>query len=209
MQAAPQTPAPPPPALAPEEMVFPERLTEELHQKFLAEDEDYALAEALLNLTWKRLQGALEKNRYKEVLQAQRNWVARERDHAARQNGQGLPPARAYAAENLRRANILAQHISRPPATGEYESPEAFLSLQNTGGKIQIAGDAGNASGNTCSFEGAGVSVPGWIRMRHDGFPDFMLLSTGNELLIHYASSGSAQGCGLGVDFKGTYVNKR
>lgn len=219
MQAAPQAPAPtqaapqpapaPAPAMLPNPAEFPASLTEELHQKFLAEDDDYAMADALLNLTWKRLKGKLDKSRYKEVLQSQRAWVASERDAGARANAQTLPPAKAYAAEILRRANFLAQQISSPPATGEYQSPEAFLSLQNTGGKIQVTGDAGNARGNTCTFDGTGSYAPGWIRMHHEDFPDFLLLSTGNELLIYYPTSGSAQGCGFDVDFKGSYVRNK
>ncbi|MDE7370418.1 MAG: hypothetical protein K2N07_01470, partial [Desulfovibrio sp.] len=205
VETAPRVPAHPAPAMSAEKTEFPASLTEELHQKFLAEDEDYALADALLNLTWKRLKGKLEKNRYKEILQSQRAWVANERDTGARNNAQTLPPAKAYAAEMLRRANFLARQISSPPATGEYQSPEASLSLQNTGGKIQVTGDAGNSKGNTCTFEGEGSYAPGWIRMHHEDFPDFLLLSTGNELMIHYASSGSAQGCGFDVDFKGSY----
>ena len=209
MEAAPQPPARAEPMPAPQTEAFPEKLTEALHQKFLAEDEDYALADALLNLTWKRLKAKLDKGRYKEVLQSQRTWVASERDMGARGNARTLSPAKAYAAEILRRANVLAQQISSPPAPGEYESPEAFLSLQNTAGKIQVSGDAGNSRGNTCTFEGEGRYAPGWIRMHHEDFPDFLLLSTGNELLIYYASAGSAQGCGFDVDFKGSYARKR
>lgn len=209
VETTPRAAAHPAPAMNAEKEEFPASLTEELHQKFLAEDEDYALADALLNLTWKRLKGKLDKNRYKEILQSQRAWVASERDTGARGNAQTLPPAKAYAAEILRRANVLAQQISRPPATGDYQSPEASLSLQNTGGKIQVTGDAGNSKGNTCTFEGEGSYVPGWIRMRHEDFPDFMLLSTGNELMIHYVSSGSAQGCGMDVDFKGSYSRNK
>ena len=209
VQTAPPAPAHPAPAMNAEKEEFPASLTEDLHQKFLAEDEDYALADALLNLTWKRLKGKLDKSRYKDILQSQRAWVASERDTGARGHAQTLPPAKAYAAEILRRANVLAQQISTAPASGDYESPEAFLSLQNTGGKIQITGDAGNTRGNTCTFEGEGSYAPGWIRMHHEDFPDFLLLSTGNEILLHYASSGSEQGCGMDVDFKGSYVKKR
>ena len=67
------------------------KLTDALHEEFLA-DEDYALADALLNATWKQVKLSVSEDQYKKLLQEQRKWTASGRDEAARINASSMPP---------------------------------------------------------------------------------------------------------------------
>lgn len=197
----------PPPASAPEASVpatRPLKLTEDLHKQYLS-DEDYAFADALLNVTWKLIKSNLSKEQYSNIQQLQRKWIAEERDALATKYSQNLPATKAFAKAMGMRAVALSRLIAKRPQDGNYEGKDASFILNSSNSTIQIQGESWNSSGNTCYFEGKGIYDDAWFAMRHDGMPDFYILSTPKGISIFYYGDGSEQGCGMNTGFSGFY----
>ncbi|WP_308583940.1 lysozyme inhibitor LprI family protein [uncultured Desulfovibrio sp.] len=185
------------------------KLTDALHEEFLA-DEDYALADALLNATWKQVKLNVSEDQYKTLLQEQRKWTASGRDEAARINASSMPPKAAFIRAMQDRTNALLRIVRMPPKAGVYTSPNATFTVRiNEAGyaSITVEGNADNGQGHSCEFTGKGIiNTYDWTTLAHDDFPNFYLLFTRAGAELAYATGGISQGCGAGVNFNYSYT---
>ena len=168
------------------------------------ENPDYALADGLLNATWGVLKKNLSVHEYENVLQEQRRWLGEGRDHAARRYMDEMSETRAYARATMDRVHELTRRIGVIPRSGRYSAAWGSFRATVNGGSVFVEGDAYRGQ-NSCGYEGTGSMGNGWIRMAHDDFPDFYILFTPYGAEIFYNTGGVNQGCGLGVEFGGTY----
>jgi len=185
------------------------KLTDAMHEEFLA-DESYALADALLNATWKQVKLNVSEDQYKKLLQEQRKWTASGRDEAARMLASSMPQKAAFIRAMQDRTNALLQIVRMPPKAGVYTSPNATFTVRiNEAGyaSITVEGNADNGLGHSCEFTGKGIiNTYDWTTLAHDDFPNFYLLFTRAGAELVYATGGISQGCGAGVNFNYSYT---
>lgn len=181
-------------------------MTDAMHNEFMQND-DYALADGLLNLSWKLAKKHLPSMEYEELLDSQRAWVKGGRDADAAALMEKMGPSEAYAKVTMERAQDIADLISARPRSGNYAARQAGFKATVENSHVSIAGDS-QAGAHTCDFEGNGRIRNGWIRMEHDGFDDFYLLFTRKGAVIFYNSSELGQGCGSGAGFDMEYRRK-
>ena len=185
------------------------KLTDAMHEEFLA-DESYALADALLNATWKQVKLNVSEDQYKKLLQEQRKWTASGRDEAAGIHASSMPPKAAFIRAMQDRTNALLRIVRIPPKAGVYTSPNATFTVRiNEAGyaSITVEGNAENGQGHSCEFTGKGIiNTYDWTTLAHDDFPNFYLLFTRTGAELVYATGGISQGCGAGVNFNYSYT---
>ena len=185
------------------------KLTDAMHEEFLA-DESYALADALLNATWKQVKLNVSEDQYKKLLQEQRKWTATGRDEAANIHASSMPPKAAFIRAMQDRTNALLRIVRMPPKAGVYTSPNATFTVRiNEAGyaSITVEGNADNGQGHSCEFTGKGIiNTYDWTTLAHDDFPNFYLLFTRAGAELAYATGGISQGCGAGVNFNYSYT---
>lgn len=185
------------------------KMTDAKHQAFMMESEEYALADTLLNVTWKRIKSTVPQEQYKKILAEQRSWAGRSRDAAASVYGASMKEIDAYTKVMQDRIAKLCEYIAVTPLSGIYKSKKIsseFTALVQNG-KLHISGNANNQRGYLCDFDGEGVigQKNGWIAVKHDSLPDFYMLFMKDGAEIVYISSETEQGCGIGVGFSGHY----
>lgn len=185
----------------------PLKLNDKLHNQFM-ENENYALADALLNATWKQIKPNVNEAQYKQILQQQRQWASKGRDEAASRYAASMPEAEAFTTAMQERTAELVSIVAADPMRGTYEGKLAGFTAVMQDGAIVIEGDAASEQGNVCSFDGKGKAAKGWITMKHADAPDFYLLFTAKGAQIAYITSGESQGCGMGVGFNYSYARK-
>lgn len=181
------------------------KLTDNLHNQFLAEDNDYALADAMLNATWKMVKKNLDKSAFASVQKDQREWASSKRDERAASYAASIPPSQAYTKVMQERIAELSSLIAKEPRMGDYEGERQMFNIYKDKGEYQIDGSADNAAGNTCMFEGKLIKDGGWYKVHEDGLPPYYVLFTDKGAFIQYLGSGSEHGCGANVGFNGEY----
>lgn len=181
------------------------KLTDDHHTQFLSEDNDYALADAMLNATWKMVKKNLDKSAFVSVQKDQREWASSKRDERAASYAASMPPSQAYTKVMQERIAELASLVAREPRLGDYESQSSVFNISKNKGEYQIDGSSDNAAGNTCMFEGKLTKNGGWYKVHEGGFPPYYVLFTDKGAFIEHAGSGDAFDCGANVDFKGEY----
>lgn len=187
-------------------------MTDAKHRSFMLESEEYALADTLLNATWKLIKSAVPQEQYKKILAEQRAWAGKGRDAAASRYGASMKEIDAYAKTLQDRIAKLCSYIAVEPLFGTYKSKKIsseFTALTR-GGKLHISGNASNQQGHLCDFDGEGAlgHENGWIAVKHDHSPDFYILFMKDGAEIEYTSSAAEQGCGVNVGFSGNYKRK-
>lgn len=187
-------------------------MTDAKHRLFMLESEKYALADTLLNATWKLIKPTVPQEQYKKILAEQRTWAGKGRDAAASGYGASMKEVDAYAKAMQDRIEKLCSYIAVEPLSGTYKSKKIsseFTALTRSG-KLHISGNASNQQGHLCDFDGEGVlgQKNGWIAVKHEEFSDFYMLFMKDGAEIVYTSSEAEQGCGIGVGFSGNYKRK-
>lgn len=180
-------------------------LTDNLHNQFISEDNDYALADAMLNATWKMVKKNLDKSAFASVQKDQREWASSKRDERAASYAASLPPSQAYTKVMQERIAELASLVAREPRLGDYEAEHQMFNIYKDKGEYQIDGSASSPEGNTCMFEGKLTKDNGWYKVHEDGLPPYFLLFTDKGAFIQYIGGGSEHGCGVNVGFNGEY----
>ena len=183
------------------------KMTDALHNQYSLIDA-YALADALLNATWKQVKPNVSDAAYRQILKEQREWTSKGRDDAAGRYAASMPDMDAYIKAMQDRTADLVKIVASQPQNGKYEAKYASFTAVVQANDVLIEGDAYNHQGNTCIFDGKGERAMGWITMKHSEFPDFYLLFTPKGAHIAYATSGESQGCGANVGFNDSYVKK-
>lgn len=181
------------------------KLTDKLHNQFISEDNDYALADAMLNATWKMVKKNLDKSAFASVQKDQREWASSKRDEQAASYAASIPPSQAYTKVMQERIAELASLVAKEPRLGDYEGERQMFNIYKDKGEYQIDGSADNEAGNTCIFEGKLTRDNGWYKVHEDGMPPYFILFTDNGAFIQYIGSGSEHGCGANVGFNGEY----
>lgn len=181
------------------------KLTDELHNQFLSDDNDHALADAMLNATWKMVKKNLDKSAFVSVQKDQREWASSKRDEGAASYAASLPPSQAYTKVMQERIAELATLVAREPRLGDYEAEHQMFNIYKDKGEYQIDGSASSPEGNTCMFDGKLTKDNGWYKVHEDGLPPYYVLFTDKGAFIQYNGSGSEHGCGVNVGFNGEY----
>lgn len=181
------------------------KLTDSLHNKFLSQDNDYALVDAMLNATWRMVKKNLDKSAFASAQKDQREWASSKRDERAASYAASLPPSQAYTKVMQERIAELSSLVARAPRLGDYENQRSFFNISRDKGEYQIDGSADNAAGNTCMFEGKLRKAGSWYKVHEGGLPPYYVLFTDKGAFIQYIGNGSEHGCGANVDFKGEY----
>lgn len=190
-------------ALPPRNLKF----TEKLHNQYLL-DEKYALADTLLNSTWKQVKPNVSDAQYKQILQEQRQWASKGRDAVASGYATSMSEVEAFAKAMRDRTEELAKIVAVEPMRGTFNNKFAEFTAILQGDSVLVEGDAHSEQGNLCSFDGKGTVGNGWITMKHADFPDFYILFTHTGAQIAYTGSGESQGCGASVGFNYNYTKK-
>lgn len=184
------------------------KLTDAQHNKYSLESEQYALADTLLNASWRQVKPNVSETQYKQILQQQRQWASKGRDEAASRYAASLPEAEAFTKTMQERTAELVSIVAADPMRGTYAANGSGFTAVMQDGNIVIEGDAASEQGNVCSFDGKGKAAKGWITMKHDDAPNFYLLFTAKGAQIAYTGSGESQGCGVNVGFNYSYTKK-
>lgn len=183
------------------------KLTDNLHNKFLLEDNDYALADIMLNATWKMVKKNLDKGAFASVLKDQREWASQKRDRMAASYASSMPLSQAYAKVMQKRITELSSLVAREPHLGDYDNDNSLFNIYKDNDGYHIDGSADSPSGNTCLFEGKISNTGGWYKVHEGGLPPYYILFTDKGAIIEYLGDGSDHGCGSGVHFKGEYTH--
>lgn len=107
-------------------------LTDEKHAQFLQENEQYALADSMLNQTWKLLKNTLAKKEYRKLWQGHKVWLDEGRNTVAesfKKQVPNIPEAHAFMLATVAKTQELAQRIWHEPLLGRYAKDEVFVTL--------------------------------------------------------------------------------
>lgn len=118
-------------------------LTDEKHDQFLAENEQYALADSMLNQTWKLLVQKLNKKAYRKLWQNHKVWLDTGRNTVAnsfKEQVPQIPEYHAFMLATVAKTQELAQDIWHEPVLGRYVKGETFVTLTKEDTKIILQG---------------------------------------------------------------------
>lgn len=118
-------------------------LTDEKHDKFLQENEQYALADAMLNQTWKVLTKKLTKKEYRKLWQKHKVWLDEGRNTLAgsfKEKVPNIPEYHAFMLATVAKTQELAQSVWHEPVLGRYVKENTFVTLGREEGKIFLQG---------------------------------------------------------------------
>lgn len=128
-------------------------LTDEKHDTFLAENEQYALADSMLNQTWKLLMKKLDKKAYRKLWQGHKVWLDTGRNTVAnsfKDQVPQIPEYHAFMLATVAKTQELAQSVWHEPVLGRYVKGENFVTLTREEEKTILQG-YGNISYLTSS----------------------------------------------------------
>lgn len=118
-------------------------LTDEKHASFLRENEQYALADAMLNFTWKELVGTLNKKAYRELWKNHKQWLEHDRNAAAQSflaKLPDIPEDHAFMLASVAKTQELAQKIWQRPTQGTYKKGDLQITVSEEEGKLFVQG---------------------------------------------------------------------
>lgn len=118
-------------------------LTDEKHERFLQENEQYALADSMLNQTWKVLTNKLTKKEYRKLWQKHKVWLDSGRNTVAdsfKKQVPTIPEYHAFMLATVAKTQELAQSIWHEPVLGRYAKDDSFVTLAEEEGKIFLQG---------------------------------------------------------------------
>lgn len=128
-------------------------LTDEKHDQFLVENEQYALADNMLNQTWKLLVKKLDKKAYRKLWQTHKVWLDTGRNTVAnsfKKQVSQIPEYHAFMLAAVAKTQELAQDVWHEPVLGRYGKGETFVTLTQEEEKTILQG-YGNISYLTSS----------------------------------------------------------
>lgn len=118
-------------------------LTDEKHARFLQENEQYMLADTMLNQTWKVLTKTLGKKAYRELWQKHKIWLETGRNTVAnsfKKQVAAIPEQYAFMLAAVAKTQELAQDIWHEPVLGRYVRGDTFVTLTKEEDKIVLQG---------------------------------------------------------------------
>lgn len=118
-------------------------LTDEKHARFLAENEQYALADSMLNLTWKELVRTLDKKAYRQLWKGHKKWLEGDRNRVAQSfldKVPGIPEDHAFMLAAAAKTQELAQRIWQRPEQGTYKKGDLQVTVTEEEGKLFVQG---------------------------------------------------------------------
>ncbi len=118
-------------------------LTDEKHALFLAENEQYALADSMLNQTWKLLVKKLDRKAYRKLWRGHKVWLDTGRNTVAnsfKTQVPQIPEYHAFMLATVAKTQELAQGIWHEPVLGRYVKGETFVTLTKEEEKIILQG---------------------------------------------------------------------
>lgn len=118
-------------------------LSDEKHAQFLLENEQYMLADSMLNQTWKVLTKTLSKKAYRELWQKHKVWLETGRNTVAnsfKKQVSAIPEPYAFMLATVAKTQELAQDIWHEPVLGRYVKGDTFVTLTKEEDKIVLQG---------------------------------------------------------------------
>lgn len=118
-------------------------LTDEKHEKFLAQNGQYALADRMLNLTWKSAAKSLDKKEYEKVWLEQKNWIDSGRNLIANsflEKIPNIPEDHAFMLATVAKTQDLAQLVWQKARAGQYKKGSLSVKITEEDGKTFIQG---------------------------------------------------------------------
>lgn len=118
-------------------------LTDEKHARFLQKSEEYALADSMLNHTWKLLVKTLSKKEYRQLWKKHKAWLSVERDAAANSfldKIPDIPEEYAYMLTAVAKTQELAQKLWHSPIQGNYAKNGLLVAIVREDGKFFVQG---------------------------------------------------------------------
>lgn len=107
-------------------------LTDEKHDAFLQENEQYALADSMLNQTWNVLKNKLSKKEYRKFWQGHKVWLDEGRNTVAnsfKKQVPNIPEYHAFMLAAVAKTQELAQRVWHEPILGRYVKDKVFVTL--------------------------------------------------------------------------------
>lgn len=118
-------------------------LTDEKHAHFLQENEQYALADAMLNQTWQLLTKQMKKKEYRKLWQDHKAWLDEGRNTVAdsfKKQVPTIPEYHAFMLATVAKTQELAQSIWHEPMLGRYVKDNVFVTLVKEENTIFLQG---------------------------------------------------------------------
>ena len=191
------------------------RMTDKKHALFRKENKDYALADAMLNLTWNAIKKQSNKEEFAQKLKEQRLWLDYKRDAVASSFSMNLSEVNAFTLAFIARTQELAAQVFLTPQSGDVylfsptnakKAQGGHIVVNSKGTTHTIQGQSFAKNGNTCEIEGQGVlSAQGWATFTTKKKENFFVLFTKDTAYIVHEKIAL---CGKGVSFQGTYTHK-
>ncbi len=118
-------------------------LTDEKHAHFTADNEQYALADSMLNQTWRILVRKSDKKAYGKLWQGHKIWLESGRNDVAntfKEQVPAIPEDHAFMLATVAKTQELAQKIWHEPVLGRYVKGETFVTLTEEDEKVFLQG---------------------------------------------------------------------
>lgn len=118
-------------------------LTDEKHEKFLAKNQQYALADRMLNMTWKSVAKSLDKKEYEKVWLEQKNWLDSGRNLIASsflEKIPNIPEDHAFMLAAVAKTQDLARLVWREARAGQYKKDGLSVKITEEDGKTFMQG---------------------------------------------------------------------
>ncbi len=118
-------------------------LTDEKHAHFTADNEQYALADSMLNQTWRILVRKSDKKAYGKLWQRHKIWLESGRNDVAntfKEQVPAIPEDHAFMLATVAKTQELAQKIWHEPVLGRYVKGETFVTLTEEDEKVFLQG---------------------------------------------------------------------
>jgi uncharacterized protein YecT (DUF1311 family) len=144
-------------------------MTDAKHTLFRKENQDYALADMMLNFTWDAVKRQVSRQVFSKKLEEQRFWIEEKRNAVANSFSMHLNESNAFTLAIIARAQELADDVSVDPEPGLYlysrrgNAKGGHLTVKDENGVLSIQGQTFAKNGNSCEMQGEGsVTGKGW-----------------------------------------------
>lgn len=116
--------------------------TNEKHDDLLLTNQEYAIADSMLNLTWQAIMKKLPKKEYDILKKEQVEWLESGRSEMASHFAVEFTEDEAFMVSVVARTQQLSQKIWQNPQLGNYLFQDKLISITEEDGKIYIQGYA-------------------------------------------------------------------
>ncbi len=116
--------------------------TPEKHEDLLQKNQEYAIADRMLNMTWQIIMKEMPKQEYNVLKKEQMQWLEVGRSEMASQFAIEFTEDEAFMVSVVARTQLLSQKVWQKPETGNYVFQDNLITITKEKEKLFIQGYA-------------------------------------------------------------------